>query len=53
MFIRELGVQKMTKAYEEKLMNNKLVEVNSPEELTNLCFSKKCIIGLLAFGKFR
>ena len=53
MFLREIAIQKMLKVYEEKLMFNNIVEIKSAEEMTEQCFNKKCIIGLIATGRYR
>lgn len=53
MFLREIAIQKMLSIYEEKLINNKIVEIKNSEQLTEECFNKKCIIGLIATGRYR
>ena len=45
MFLRELSIQKFLPLLEE--INRNLTEVHSPEQLTEQCFSRPCVIGLI------
>lgn len=53
MFLREMGINKILKVYEDKLLVNSLTEINTAQELTKYCFNNNCIIAFLATNKFR
>lgn len=45
-FLRDLAIAKLVELYEQKIDRN-ITSVNSPEELTQHCFSKPCVLALL------
>jgi hypothetical protein len=53
MFLRELGIEQMTKVYETKLTQESITKITSAESLTKECFNKDCIITLMATNSFR
>ena len=53
MFLREISIKKMTKVYDDRILRNSVEEITSAEDLTQNCFNSKCIIALIATGRYR